>query len=180
MHCIRLIFCSPCSDPEPAAGAGGQAAQVTGSSSRAAVLSSVLCPSHQLTSLGAEHWLSCDRCPKFWTALKKKGEEMGFVMGSTWLECNPLLQDILKPLKPQLLHKGSLEKKVTNFLSVITPFAFFIITASCLHPLLPSLKPSGSPRWGVGEKGNQGHCRMRPKLQISEYTSPTTWLWLLF
>lgn len=40
---------------------------------------------------------------------------MGFVMGSTWLECNPLLQDILKPLKPQLLHKGSLEKKLQTF-----------------------------------------------------------------
>lgn len=110
-----IIFYSPCSDPEPAAGAGGQAAQVTGSSSRAAIPSSVLCPSHQLTSLGTEHRLSCDRCPKFQPALKNKGKEMGFVIGSTWLERNSSLQDILKPLKPQLLHKGSLEKKITNF-----------------------------------------------------------------
>lgn len=77
---------------------------------------------------------------------------MGFVMGSTWLEHNSSLQDILKPLKPQLLHKDSLEKKKLQTLSVLTPFAFSIITLSCLHPFLPSLRPSGSPVWGFGEK----------------------------
>lgn len=58
----------------------------------------------------------------------------------------PFASGHTKTTETSVTAQGFFRKKVTNFLSVITPFAFFIITASCLHPFLPSLKPSGSPR----------------------------------
>lgn len=79
---------------------------------------------------------------------------MGFGISSTWLVCRSLLQAILKPLKPlfnrQMLFLIRLRKVVDFFLF----HAFFMITPSCLHPFLPSLRPSGSPARGFGTKGD--------------------------